>query len=74
MVYHSTTAHTITKIMKKSFLGDSVMKFDTKHSLRDKDITKFCLMLLKGVYPYQYMYSWQRFNKTSLPDKKKSYR
>ena len=60
--------------MKKSFLEDSVMKFETTHSLRDKDITKFCLMSLKGVYPYQYMYSWQRFNKTSLPDKKKSYR
>lgn len=27
-------------------------------------------MLWKGVYQYQYMSSWQRFNKTSLPDEK----
>lgn len=28
-------------------------------------------MLLKGFYPYEHMSSWQRFNQTSLGDKKK---
>ena len=27
----------------------------------------------KSVYPYEYMDSWNRFNETSLPDKKDSY-
>ena len=26
-------------------------------------------MLQKGVYPYEYMYNWEKFNKTSLPEK-----
>ena len=27
-------------------------------------------MLRKGVYPYEYMDSWERFNESPLPDKK----
>ena len=34
------------------------------------DINKFVLLLRKGVYPYEYMDDWERFDKTSLPDKK----
>ena len=30
---------------------------------------KFILLLWKGVYPYEYMDDWERFNKTSLPEK-----
>ena len=30
-------------------------------------------MLRKGVYPYEYMDSWERFNETSLPPKKSFY-
>ena len=30
-------------------------------------------MLRKGVYPYEYMDSWNRFNETSLPNKKDFY-
>ena len=33
------------------------------------DINKFDLLLRKGVYLYEYMDSWERFNETSLPDK-----
>ena len=35
----------------------------------DGEINKFCLMLWKGVYSYEYMDSLQRFNETSLEDK-----
>ena len=34
---------------------------------------KFILLLRKGVYPYEYMDSWQRFDETSLPDKEAFY-
>ena len=26
------------------------------------------MLLRKGVYPYEYMDSWERFNETSLPE------
>ena len=31
------------------------------------------MLLRKGVYPLEYMDSWERFNKTSLPDKEAFY-
>ena len=37
------------------------------------DLNKFVLLLRKGVYPYDYMDSWERFNETSFPDKKYFY-
>ena len=27
------------------------------------------MLLRKGVYPYEYMNDWERFNETSLPEK-----
>ena len=36
-------------------------------------INKFILLLRKGVYPYEFMDSWQRFDETSLPDKEDFY-
>ena len=30
-------------------------------------------MLRKGVYPYEYMDNWERFNETSLPNKESFY-
>ena len=32
------------------------------------------MLLRKGVYPYEYMDSWERFDEISLPDKKAFYR
>ena len=31
------------------------------------------MLLWKGVYPYEYMDSWERFDETSLPDRKSFY-
>ena len=36
----------------------------------DGDINELCLILRKGVYPYEYMNSWERFDETLLPTKK----
>ena len=36
-------------------------------------INKFILLLRKGVYPYEYMDKWERFNETSLPSKESFY-
>ena len=37
------------------------------------DLNKFVLVLRKGVYPYEYMDNWERFDETSSPDKKAFY-
>ena len=31
------------------------------------------MLLRKGVYPYEYMDSWEKFNEKSLPDKESFY-
>ena len=33
------------------------------------DNNRFILLLLKGVYPYEYMDDWEKFDETSLPEK-----
>ena len=35
--------------------------------------SKFILLLRKGVYPYEHIDSWKRFNETTLPNKKAFY-
>ena len=30
---------------------------------------KFILLLQNGVYPYEYMNNWEKFNQTALPEK-----
>ena len=36
-------------------------------------LNKFVLLLRKGVYPYEYMDYWEKFNETLLPPKKDFY-
>ena len=48
-------------------------KFKNTFSFCNNDLNKFILLLRKGVYPYEYMDSWRRFNETSLSSKKEFY-
>ena len=48
-----------------------IKKFPNVYQFSKEDINKFVLLLRKGFSPYEYMDTWKRFNKTSLPDKKK---
>ena len=48
-------------------------KFKNTYSFCNDDLNKFILLLRKGVYPYEYMDSWEKFNETSLPSKKEFY-
>ena len=45
-----------------------IKRFSNTYEFCNKD-NKFILLLRKGVYPYGYMDSWERFDETSLPDK-----
>ena len=58
---------------KKKFNKELIKKLKNKYSFCNNDLNKFILLLRKGVYPYEYMDSWERFNETSLPSKEDFY-
>ena len=58
------------KNFKKNFNKDLIKRFASIYKFCNGDINTFILLLRKGVYPYEYMDSWERFDETSLPDKK----
>ena len=43
------------------------------HQFCNGNLNKFVLLLRKGVYPYEYMDSLERFNETSIPPKQNFY-
>ena len=45
---------------------DLTEKFPRTYKFCNGDHNKFVLLLTKGVYPYEYMDSWEIFNETSL--------
>ena len=50
-----------------------IKKFQNIYQFCNGDINKFVLLLKKGVYPYEYIDSWKRFDEASLPNKKAFY-
>ena len=58
---------------KKKFNQDLIKKFKNTYSFCNNDLNKFVLLLRKGVYPYEYMDSWEKFNEKSLPSKEDFY-
>ena len=57
------------KNYKKDFNKELINRFSSTYMFCNGDINKLILLLRKGVYRYEYMDSWERFNETSLPDK-----
>ena len=59
--------------MKKTLNKKLIQIFANIYEFCNGDLNKFILLLGKGVYPYEYMDSWERFDETSLPDKEAFY-
>ena len=57
------------RISTKS-INDLIEDFPRMYQFCNGGLNKFVLLLRKGVYPYKYMDSWERFDETPLPDKK----
>ena len=62
-----------SKNHKKHFNEYLIKRFANTYEFCDGDINIFCLMLRKGVNPYEYMDSWKRFDETSLLEKEDFY-
>ena len=54
---------------KKKFNKDLIKKFKNTYSFCNNDLKKFVLLLRKGVYPYEYADTSERFSEISLPSK-----
>ena len=61
------------KNYKKDFNKELIKRFASTYWFCNKDLNKFILLLRKGVYPYEYMDNWERFNEALLPNKKAFY-
>ena len=58
---------------RKKFNKELIKRFKKSYEFCNKDLTTFILLLRKGVYPYEYMDNWERFNETLLPNKESFY-
>ena len=48
-------------------------RFFNTYKFSNNDKNKFILPLRKGVYPYEYMNNWEKFNETSFPEQEDFY-
>ena len=48
-------------------------QFKNTFTFSDNDTNRFFLLLRKGVYPYEYIDDWEKFNETTLPEKEEFY-
>ena len=59
--YNGTSAKSVNQLIES---------FPRMYKFCNGNLNKFFMLLREGVYPYEYMDSWERFNETSLPPKK----
>ena len=51
----------------KKMIEGLIKKFPSTYQFCNGDLIKFILLLRKGVYPYEYMDSWEKFDGTRIP-------
>ena len=59
--------------MKKKINKELIERFASTYKFCNNDLKKFVMLLRKGVYPYEYMDGWDKFNETSIPNKESFY-
>ena len=50
-------------------MNEAIKNFPNLHKFCNGDLTNFLLLLRKGVYPYEDMDSWEKFDETTIPPK-----
>ena len=61
------------KNYKKEINKELIERFVSTYKFCNNDLNKFVMLLRKGVYPYEYMDGWDKFNETSIPNKELFY-
>ena len=61
------------KCLDKEIINKSSKNFSNTYRFYNGDINKFIILLRKGVYPYEYIDSWDKFNQAELPSKNDFY-
>ena len=57
----------------KRSIKELIKKFPSIYQFCNGDLNKFILLLQKGVYPYEYMDSWEKSDETIFPPKEAFY-
>ena len=58
---------------EKGFNKELIKRFASTYEFCNGNLNKFILLLRKGVYPYEYMDNWERFDETLLPSRESFY-
>ena len=61
------------KCLYKKVINELIKNFSNTYKFSNGDINKFIVLLRKGVYFYEYMDSWDKFDETEWPSKKYFY-
>ena len=59
---------------RKKFNKELIRRFASTYEFCNNDLNKFVILLRKGVYPYEYADTWEKFSEISLPRKEDFYR
>ena len=60
----------VKRIIKREFNKQLIKRFANTYEFCNNDLSKFILLLRKGVYPDEYMDTWERLDETLWPNKK----
>ena len=61
------------KEYEKEFNKELIERFANTYKFCDNDLNKVLILLRKGVYPYEYMDGWNKFNEELIPSKELFY-
>ena len=61
------------KKYEKELNKELIERFANTYKFCDNDLNKFIMLLRKGVYPYEYMDGWDKFNEKIIPSKESFY-